>query len=364
MTRLQAMMAGLLGSLMAFAGLAAFLLIGLGQANASPPAQTQPPAANSAAQQPTGAQPAAGTTDQKPAAIDAQHYADLLVQNMATGLGVDQAKLNSAYTAAAAATLDQAVKDGVMTQEDADKAKAGSNQSLSALVRDGLEVGGKGSTIRVIKDGPPGPKDAIFTAVPAAIAPLFGMTTDQLNAALKDGQTFEALEQAHNVTAQQVRDAALAAVRTAVNAGVTKGDWTQAEADSIYQTFSQDIDNFLTKISGLAGARQENDPQVNAIIDAVEGAVAQTLGLTRDQLDAGLKNEQALPALEQAHNVTHAQVRAAALAAAQAALTTGVQKQEWTQPQADTLAPNLGTLVDKVLAKMGAPLPEGASPQK
>jgi len=358
------MMAGLLGSLVAFAGLAAFLLVGLGQANASPPAQTQPPAANSAAQPPAQTQPAAGTTDQKPAAINTQHYADMLVQTMATQLGVDSTKVNSAYTAAAAATLDQAVKDGVITQEDATKAKTASDQGLAALIRDGLERAGKEGMIKVDKDGPPGPKDVLFQVVPGAVAPLFGLSPDELNAALKSGQTFEALEQAHNVTAQQVRDAALAAVRAALNDGVAKGTWTQAEADSIYQEFSQNVDNFLEKISGIGGARQDNNPQIEAIITAVKGSVAQTLGLTAEQLDTALKGDQALPALEEAHGVTHEQVKAAALAAAQAALADGVQNQKWTQAQADTIAPSLSDIVDKLLAKMGAPLPAGASPNK
>lgn len=351
MTRLQAMMAGLLGSLVAFAGLAAFLLVGLGAANASPPAQTQPPAA-------------ATTEQQKPGAFDEQHYADLLVQNMATRLGVDQAKLNAAFTAAAADTIDQAVKDGAVPQADAAKAKSTTGTGLSAFIVNSMGTMDKMDKMATDKVGTNDRMDAAIQGVQDAIAQRLGLTTDQFNEALRGGQTLVALEQAHGVTPQQIRDAALTAARTTLNNGVQKGKWTQAQADETYGQFTQNVDNLLMKLSGIAGARPVDDPQIQAIITAVEGAVAQTLGLTLDQLNAALGDTQALPALEQAHSVTHQQVQAASVAAAQAALATGVQQQKWTQAQADALAPDLSALVNKVLTKMGAPPPASASPKK
>src|SRR5690348_636398 len=109
MTRFQSMMAGLFGSLLAFAALAAFFLYGLNGATA---AQTGPPAANSAASSPAQSQPAANPPAQtQPPAADAnKHYAELLVQKLATQLGMDSTRLNTAFTAAANDTLAQAVQ--------------------------------------------------------------------------------------------------------------------------------------------------------------------------------------------------------------------------------------------------------------
>ena len=43
--------------------------------------------------------------------------------NFASRLGVDQAKLNSAFNDAVNSTVDQAVTDGIMTQDQANSAK-------------------------------------------------------------------------------------------------------------------------------------------------------------------------------------------------------------------------------------------------
>src|SRR5215212_1771095 len=290
MTQSRAIVAGVLVGFLSCVGLLAVVFLGLSQASAAPPAQTNPPgAANSTTQNGT-----ASSADPANPKADAQHYADLLVQNFAGQLGVDQAKVNSAFTAAVNATVDQAVQDGKLTADQADKVKTVGNQSLGAFLGENLSGLGPDSKMGGEK-GDAGPWGAIPDAVIAGVAPLFGMTVDQLQVAFKNGQTLATLEQAHNVTAQQVHDTALAAGRTVINAGVQSGKWSQAEADTANQSLNENIDNLLLKLSGGGGGPYEGaDPQIKAIEQAIEAAIAPLFGLDTQQLRDALKNGQTL----------------------------------------------------------------------
>jgi hypothetical protein len=352
MTRSRAIFGGFLMGMLAFVGLAAVLLLALSQASAAPAAQTTPPTTNGA-----GA-PAADGAKKAADASDAQHYADLLTQNMAAQLGVDQTRLNAAFTAAANATLAQAVKDGKLEQAQADKMKTQTDQGLSALLISGFRLAGDGPADKQADSKPVddnGAMGAALAAAQAAMTQRLGMTADQLQSALQGGQTLEAVAQAHNVTLQQVKDAALAAAQAALTAGVQSGKWTQAQADGAYQTLSQNADNFLHKIAGGGNIRvAADDARTTAVFQAVQDAIAPLFGMTSNQLMDAIKNGQTLQALEQAHNVTEQQMKDAALAAAQAALTAGVQSGKWTQAQAAETVTALPQLVNDILKKLSS----------
>ena len=105
----------------ALTGLALACVFGLGlllgpvvlnQAQAATPGQT---ATNGS--QPANTTPTSGHKDQ-------QYYMDLLEQNLATRFGVDKAKLNSSFAAAVSDTVDQAVQNGDLSQDQATQIKA------------------------------------------------------------------------------------------------------------------------------------------------------------------------------------------------------------------------------------------------
>ena len=81
----------------------------------------------SAAVQPT---PVPGQKSAAPALMD-QYWA-VFLKSFAANLGVDQAKLDKAFVDAVNATADQAVKDGKITQAQADSIKSRYSQGLSA----------------------------------------------------------------------------------------------------------------------------------------------------------------------------------------------------------------------------------------
>src|SRR5689334_19829731 len=121
MSQSRMMIAGVLLGMLASAALLAVLILGLGPTAAAPTGETTLRAAGAPAAPTATADAPAG----KPAAADLQqHYANLLVQNFAAKLGVDQARLNSAFAAAASDTIDQAVADGKLDAASAQKLKA------------------------------------------------------------------------------------------------------------------------------------------------------------------------------------------------------------------------------------------------
>jgi hypothetical protein len=340
---------GFVAGVLAFAGMFAFVFLGLGPTAAAPPAGSAAPAAPAIQAAPATATPLPANAAGK----DPDYYGNLLAQNLAARLGVDRAKLDAAFSAAVQDTVDQAVRDGKLTQDQAGKARAIGGSGLAALL---------GSSLNAAQAGP-GFDGADVDAIVGAVAQLFGMTADQLREAVHAGQTLDALEQAHNVTAQQVHDAALHAIRARLDQGVQSGKWVQAEADKMYQAYSDEIDNVLRKMTGEVGKSADTGP-ADPFGPAVYGAIARLFAMSPDDFVAAIKSGQTLAALEQAHGVDHAQVRAAAVDAAQTVINQGLQSGQWTQAQVDAQVGNVGEFVDRLLTKLGGPAPAagGAKP--
>ncbi len=336
---------GFVAGVLAFAGMFAFVFLGQGPTAAAPPAA---PAAQAAQ--------AAATATPLPANVagkNSDYYGNLLAQNLAARLGVDRAKLDSAFSAAVQDTVDQAVRDGKLTQDQGNKVRAFAGSGLAGLLGSSLNAGESG----------PGFDAGDVDAIVGAVGQLFGMTADQLREAVHGGQTLDTLAQAHHVTMQQVHDAALHAIRTRLDQGVQSGKWVRAEADKMYQAYSDEIDNVLRKMTGEVGKSADTGP-ADPFGPAVYGAVAKLFAMSPDDFVAAIKSGQTLAALEQAHGVDHAQVRAAALAAAQTVINQGLQSGQWTQAQVDAEVGNVGEFVDRLLTKLGGPPPAagGATP--
>ena len=371
MNKTRLMMGSVFVGLLAGLALAVILVLGLGPNSAAPVAQantTTLAVAQNVAQAAATATPAASAGK----AANSQ-YGDLLAQNFATRLGVDQTRLNSAFTAAATDTIDQALRDGKMDANTANKLKTLTGQGFAAFFNANLRGSDKAGkeeygTTAAANDS----MGATASAVLPAVARTLGISEDALILALKQGQTLQALEQAHSVTDAQVQSAVLAAVRSMLNAGVSNNQWTQAEADATYTTFSENVAAFLAKITNVGNEdtkRIEDHPgsstdgpqqaAFQAAATAADNAVAQLFGLTFDQLQGKLQGGDTLLGLERAHGVTEQQVQSAALAAGQAAITAGVKSQSWTQTVATAATQDWNANIANYLAKIrnSTPLP-------
>lgn len=189
--------------------------------------RAQPGAANPA--QPGQAQPGTGT-----------NYADVFLQKLAAQLGITLDKLKAAATAAGTATIDQGVKAGNLTADQAAFMKQNLAQNPLALAG-GRGFGGPGG-----RHGGMGGLRAGGPAVMAAVARALGLTEQQLMTELQAGKTIVQLAQAKGVTTLSLHAAAVAALKTVLAAEVTAGRLTQTQADQMVQQAQADANFGLT----------------------------------------------------------------------------------------------------------------------
>ena len=177
---------------------------------------------------------------------------NLFLDNLATALKVQRSALDSAIASAGGSTADAAVKQGTLTQAQADALKARIQAGdLGALFGGRGGPGGLGGAHEL-----GGVKQAMLDAAAKAL----NMTTAELQTQLRSGQTLAQLAQAHNTTEQAVVSAALAAAKTQLDQAVSGGSLTQAQADAIYAQLQQQGANLFTP-HGRGGHGAPTAPQ-------------------------------------------------------------------------------------------------------
>ncbi len=174
---------------------------------------------------------------------DNSQYGEAFRKAFAQALGVDESKLDPAYTTAIASVVDQAVKDGKLTQAQADQIKARSSNGFQKGFDGfgfGEDFGGRGGF------GGAGEKFANnLTQVFDTAASTIGITTDQLKTELQGGKSVAQVAQAHNVDVAKVKTAVLANVKTQLDQAVKDSKLTQAQADQANTMLTSRIDQIL-----------------------------------------------------------------------------------------------------------------------
>lgn len=164
-------------------------------------------------------------------------YWALYLQKLAAALGVDQAKLTAAFQSAGNATVDQALKDGAITQTQADAAKQriqnGGGFGLRGFGGPGMERGGRGHGADQQDFGGPAMRGRGPSAGLDAAAKALNTTTSDLVTQLRGGKTLTQVAQSKNVNPQTVKDAVLAALKTDLSQAVSAGRLGQAQADQM-----------------------------------------------------------------------------------------------------------------------------------
>ena len=184
----------------------------------------------------TGAAIAAVTKD------DGKKAELAVLDDAAKRLNVTPDQLRSALSEAQDAQLDQAVKDGDLTQKQADAIKARRKQSGSVLGplgpggpgfghrRDfGPAFGGPGFGGPGFGGPHHGPAGAIFPDIAKAL----GITREQLRTQLRDGRSIADIAKAQGKSLDDVRAALKADAKTAADKAVKDGDITQKQADEL-----------------------------------------------------------------------------------------------------------------------------------
>src|ERR1700724_2884651 len=156
-----------------------------------------------------------------------KNYAQVFVDKLAGILGLTSAKTQDALKQAQLQTVDQMLKDGQITQAQADamKARINAGQGLGPLGGLGLKRGGFRAQGTVMKD--------LATAELNAAASALHMSTADFQSALRSGKSLSQLETQQKVSDSAVKAAMKSAAKGVLDNAVKAGTITQAQADAI-----------------------------------------------------------------------------------------------------------------------------------
>jgi len=167
---------------------------------------------------------AQGPTPTPPASTGAKTLSDLYLQALAQKLGTTVDKLQQAMTDARKDALNQAVKQGLLTQAQADNMLQMQNAIPGAPFGNFGLRGGNNSANNV--------RTILANVELDAAAKALGMTSADLTTALR-GKTLLALAGEKNVDVTKLRTAIADAEKAALDQAVKDGKIAQAQADSL-----------------------------------------------------------------------------------------------------------------------------------
>ena len=150
-------------------------------------------------------------------------------------LGISVDDYNAAVDKAQQQVLDEAVADGVLTEDQAEKmqerlAEQPGAGMMGPGMRGGRGMGGQGMMGGIGGRGMMGGMGGSRLLTTAADK--LGMSLDDLQAALQDGKTIAGLAEEKGVDIQTIIDAYLAEVKSDLDQAVADGKITQEQADA------------------------------------------------------------------------------------------------------------------------------------
>jgi uncharacterized protein YidB (DUF937 family) len=185
----------------------------------------------------------AKTSDGSSARAKFQKLEQAFLSRLAKELGVSEARLRSAFESAGAATIDDAVRQKLITREQAAflKGRLGTDELDFDLGFGRFKHGLKGGREKGFKRGRfSGLRELLAnqqarTAVANAIARKLGMTREQLATALGEGKDLEELAEAKKLTEADLGAAIAAAAKPYVDRLVKAGTLERADADELLE---------------------------------------------------------------------------------------------------------------------------------
>ncbi len=201
----------------------------------------------------TGAAIAAVSKDEGTKAEEA------ILDDAAKRLNVTPEKLREALSAAQDDQLDQAVKDGKLTQQQADAIKERRKQSGRVL---GGPFGGPGHHKGFGPRGGPRGGFGFRGAVFPDLAKALGITDAKLKEQLRDGKSIAAIAKAAGKSLADVRAALKADAKTRLDKAVKDGDLTQSQADKMLEHVDEHLERLGDKRPMLKRFRRGGGPDL------------------------------------------------------------------------------------------------------
>jgi hypothetical protein len=163
------------------------------------------------------------------------------LDSVARHLGISSQKLEDATKAAAVDEVDAALKDGKITQAEADALKQ-RIESGDCPPFFGPFLGPKlGPGFGHFHGGPP----FLIGEKLSAAADYLRLTEAELRTKLNSGQTLAEIAKAQGKSVDGLKQTLLDETKSKLDQLVKNGDLTQAEADAMYQRFQSHIDDLI-----------------------------------------------------------------------------------------------------------------------
>jgi polyhydroxyalkanoate synthesis regulator phasin len=175
----------------------------------------------------------AQTSTPEPTATDEPaRLADRFKEKLAEELGISVDQLNTALDNTQYALIDEAVADGKLTQEEADRLKERVAEGHNLLPFHGFHHGpGHGLRLKV--------------GLIEATAEVLGVDESVVTEGLRNGDTLAEIANANGMETDAFKAALLANVKGKLDEKVADGDITQEQADNIYERLSNNIDDIV-----------------------------------------------------------------------------------------------------------------------
>ncbi len=153
-------------------------------------------------------------------------YCQQYLQDLAKRLGVSVSALQQDKLGAAKDVLAQMVKDGKLTQNQANQIEQ-RLQSHQACTGKGKGLWGRGAVLQSLKQYLPG--------VATQVASGLKMNASTLMSQLQSGKSLSQIATAQGVSSSQLQTIVTNAIQSAVNKAVSDGNLTQQQATNIMQ---------------------------------------------------------------------------------------------------------------------------------
>ncbi len=158
---------------------------------------------------------------------------------LATRLGISSDQLKTDVQGAASDTVDQMLKDGTITQQQADKLNQEiQNGNFPGLLGMGGRFGGFGMMGK-------GEFGASLQSIVQAVAGKLNLTPQQIQDQLKSGKSLAEIASAQGVSRDDLKSDITTAVDQQVDKAVTDGKITQTRADQIKSNLSSKLDQII-----------------------------------------------------------------------------------------------------------------------
>jgi len=157
-----------------------------------------------------------------------QAYCNRFVGHIASNLGKSQDQVNKAISDALSQTLNDAVKNGDLTQKQADaiKARLGNGKACASGIEKGF--GGIGRMGRH-------PGEHFGAVTPTEIATALGISEQELRQDLQGGKTLKDIAASKGMDEAAFRSKLVAAVKADLDKQVSAGKLTQQQEDMVLQ---------------------------------------------------------------------------------------------------------------------------------